>query len=98
MATLFETAQAYEPPQTRNIADLDVVKTDLEVEEKEFVREDGTKFQVKVINVKGFDYRVPTSVFKSLKAMKEDKPNLKLFKVKKTGEGLKTVYTVIPLD
>ena len=98
MATIFEEAQAYEPPQTKNIADLEVVRTDANIEEREFVKEDGSKFTVKVINVNGFDYRVPTSVLKSLKAMNEDKPDLKTFKVKKTGEGLKTVYTVIPLD
>jgi len=44
------------------------------------------------------EYRVPTSVLKSLKVILEDKPDLKFFKVKKTGEGLKTEYTVIPSE
>ena len=98
MATLNEEAQAYEPPQTKNIADLEVVRTDVQVETKEFNKEDGSTFTVKIINVNGSDYRVPTSVLKTLKAMLEEKPNLKTFKVKKSGEGLKTEYTVIPLE
>ena len=98
MATIWDEAQAYEPPQTKNIADLEVVRTDAIVFTKEFTRDDGTTFKVKVISVNGEDYRVPTSVLKSLKAIQEEKPDLKAFKVKKSGEGMKTTYTVIPLD
>ena len=98
MATLKDEAQAYEPPQTKNIADLEVVRTDVEVVEKEFSKEDGTTFKIKVVTIDGEDYRVPTSVLKSMKAILEEKPELKTFKVKKTGEGLKTEYTVIPLE
>jgi hypothetical protein len=43
-------------------------------------------------------YRVPISVIQQLQVMIEDNPNLKKFKVKKTGEGKdNTRYTVIPL-
>ena len=55
-------------------------------------------FKLKVINVDGEDYRVPISVIKALKTIAEEKPNLKFVKVKRTGEGMKTEYTVIPLD
>lgn len=98
MAKLNEEAQAYEPPKTRNIADLEVVRTDAEIEDKEFTKDDGTTFSMKVITVNNEDYRVPVSVLKSLKAILEEKPDLKAVKVKKTGEGMKTEYTVIPLD
>lgn len=98
MPNIMDEAMAYEPPQTKNIADLEVVPTNLEVEEREFTKDDGTTFKIKVAIVKGEDYRVPTSVLKSLKAILEEKPELKFFKVKKTGEGLKTEYTVITLD
>ena len=98
MASIFDEAQAYQPPQTRNIADLEEVQTDIEVEEREFTKEDGTTFKLKVVIVDGNDYRVPTSVLKSLKAIREEKPELKKFKVKKTGEGLKTEYTIITLE
>ena len=65
MTTIFDEAQSYEPPTTKNIAELD---------------------------------RVPRTVLKSLKAIREEKPDLQEFKVKRSGEGLKTVYTVITLD
>ncbi len=98
MAKLNEEAKAYEPPQTKNIADLEVVRTDAEVEEREFTKEDGSTFKMRVLTVNNEDYRVPVSVLKSLKAILEVKPDLKTFQVKKTGEGFKTEYTVIPLE
>ena len=98
MAKLSEEAQAYEPPKTKNIADLEVVRTDLEIIEKEFTRSDGETFSMRVVTVDGEDYRVPVSVLKSLKAILEEKPGLKCFKVKRSGEGMKTEYTLIPLD
>lgn len=97
MGSLKEEAKAYEPPQTKNIADLEVVPVSAEVFEREYTDKDKNKFTVSVIVVDGEDYRVPVSVLKSLKAIIEERPEVKAIKVKKTGEGLKTEYTVIPL-
>jgi len=82
----------------KNIADLEKVPVDLVIEEREFTKEDGSTFKVKVVVLNEEDYRVPTSVLKSLKAILEEKPDLRFFKVKKTGEGLKTEYTIITLE
>ena len=98
MSTLKEAAVAYEPPKTKNIADLEVIPTDLELIDREYSREDGTEFKIKVICIDNEEYRVPISVIKSLKAILEEKPNLATFQVKKTGEMLKTTYTLIPLS
>jgi len=98
MGTIKDNAKAYEPPTTKNIAELERISVDLVIEEREFTRQDGTNFKVDVIVVDGEDYRMPTSVLKNLKAILEEKPDLKEFKVKKSGEGLKTEYTVITLD
>ena len=98
MGTIKDNAQAYEAPKTKNITDLEKVSVDLVIEEREFTRQDGTTFKVSVIVVDGEDYRMPTSVLKNLKAILEEKPDLREFKVKKTGEGLKTEYTVVTLD
>ena len=98
MTSIKDEAQAYEPPQTKNIANLSKVMTEWEVKEKEYTKEDGTLFKMRVVSVGGDDYRVPTSVLKSLKSILEEKPNLKSFKVKKSGEGLKTTYTLVTLD
>lgn len=97
MANLKNEALAYESPQTKNIAELDKVPVELEVSEKVFKEGTDDEFKIKTIEVEGVDYRVPVSVLESLKVMLEDNPNMKYFKVKKDGEGMKTNYTVIPL-
>jgi len=96
MSSIKELAKEYTPKQTKNIADLDKVSTDVAVETKEFTKEDGEKFSFDVVTIEGEDYRVPTSVIIQLKAVMEKKPNLKFFSVAKSGEGLKTTYQVIP--
>lgn len=101
MANIGEEAQAYEPPQTKNIADLNVVPRDAKIEERTFtVDKDGETKEVtiKVIIVDGEEYRVPSSVLKQLKEHIVENPNIKYFKVSKTGSGLSTTYTVIPKD
>ncbi len=95
--TLKEEATTYESHSIGNIADLPKVSTELKVEEREGTNDEGKVFGYKVVMVDGQGYRVPVSVLKSLKAILDDKPNLEFFKVKKTGQGLATEYTVIPL-
>ena len=98
MAKLIDEAKAYEPQQTKNIADLEVVLVaDVEVEDRDGTDKEGKKFSYKVIQVEGEEYRVPSSVLKALKAILEVKPELKAIRVRKSGEGLNTEYTVIPL-
>ena len=92
MAKLIEEAQAYEPQKLKNIADLEVVSVDMDVKE-----EPEAEYPYKYIEVDGEKYVVKTSVLASLKAILEDNPNLTKFRVKKTGEGMNTKYTVIPL-
>ena len=96
--TLKDAALAYESKSTGNVADLLKVSTNLQVEDREGINEDGKTFQYRVVIVDGQEYRVPVSVLKSLKAILDDNPNLKTFKVKKTGQGMSTEYTVIPLS
>lgn len=95
--TIKEAAQTYESHSVGNIADLAKVSTDLVIEDREGTNDEGKIFNYKVIIVEGQEYRIPASVLKSLKAILEDNVELKFFKVKKTGTGLATEYTVIPL-
>ena len=97
MANLKDAAKAYEG-QTKNIADLPKVSTELEVEERSGTNDEGKDFSYKVVIVDGVEYRVPVSVLKSLKTILEDNPDIKSFKVRKTGTGMGTSYTVIPLN
>jgi hypothetical protein len=102
--TLKQEAQEFEPTaKTKNISDLSSVSTALILEDDSFsfTEKDGREKTViqKVVLVNGEKYRVPMSVIGSLKVILEDNPNLKTFKVKKTGEGKEgTKYTVIPLS
>lgn len=97
MANLFDEAQAYEPKTMKNIAELEVVNTNVDVKEETF-GDGADQFTAKLIEVNGEKYRVPVSVLKNLKAILEVKPTLKTFQVKKTGSGMNTEYTVIPLE
>lgn len=101
--TLKEEAQGYTPTATtKNVSELQKVSTDVVLEDDSFEFEkDGKtkKVNQKVIIVEGEKYRVPVSVIASLQAILEDNPDLKYFKVKRTGEGKEgTKYTVIPLS
>lgn len=97
--SLKEEALETEPQQkTKNISELSQVSTALLVNSETFLNKDGEEVTIKVINVNGEKYRVPQSVLNSLKAVLEDNPNLKTFKVKKSGEGMDTRYVLIPLS
>jgi hypothetical protein len=94
MVTLKEAAEAYEPPQTYNIADLDRVPVDINIEEKEGKNSDGETFRYKFTQINGKDYRVPNSVLEELQTILKLKPSVTHIRVKKTGSGLGTRYKV----
>jgi hypothetical protein len=94
MAKLIDEAKAYEAKaKVNNIAELTTVSTELDVKE-----DLEAEFPYKYVQVEGLKYKVPSSVLANLKAILEENPNLKKFKVKRTGEGMDTRYTVIPLQ
>lgn len=109
MTSLMEEAEKYEPAEDfqrwKNIADLDEVDVteDLGFVTEEHEKKDsegnstGKKFKVRLITVDGEKYRVPITVMNQLKAHKEENQDLKKIKVKKSGTGLNTEYTVIPI-
>ena len=104
MSKINEYAKDYVPiATTKNIADLPEVSTDLEITDDEFELTDKATKQVKtikqkVISLNGENYRVPVSVIQQLKVILEDNPQLKRFKVKKSGSTKDdTRYQVIPL-
>jgi len=98
MASLKEEAQDYQPKQTKNVADLPKISIDVDMKDGEGTDKEGVSFKYKFILLDGEEYRVPYVVLGQIKDLLEENPNLKSFKVKKAGEGLKTRYTVIPLE
>jgi hypothetical protein len=102
MTTLKDTAQAYEPKRTLNIADLASFDISEPIEERTGKDGDGKEFANNVLIRDGKDYRVPATVLKSIKAMleayAESGKTVSTFKVTKTGEGMNTEYTTLCLD
>jgi hypothetical protein len=98
MASIAEMAKEYVPAQTKNIAELDKVSTASQITEKVFKEGTDDEFKLNVINVDGEDYRVPSTVLATLKDILAVKPGLQFFKVTKSGSGLQTKYSVVPLD
>ena len=98
MAKLKDEAKAYVPKQTKNIAELPQISSELEVKDGEGIDNDGKPFKYKFVEVNGEEFRVPGAVLGQIKDLMEENANLKTFKVKRTGEGLKTRYTTIPLS
>lgn len=97
MGNIKEEAQAYEPPKTLNISDLDKIPVELELKDGEGKNNKGETFNYKFIVVDGKEYRVPGIVLGHLKAILVKMPNLKHFSVLKSGEGLGTTYQVLPI-
>lgn len=103
MVSLGEAAKEYESSKTKNIAELNSVSTELELVEDEFEFTDNKTGNTKtvkqeVVIIDDVKYRVPASVKQQLKVLLEDNPNLKKFKVKKTGTTKDdTRYQCIPL-
>lgn len=98
MATIKQEARDYEGAVTKNITDLQKISVDIEITENTYTKEDGEDFSIKEFEVEGQKYRMPNSVLANLKVILEKKPELKCFSVSKTGEGMQTKYTVVPLE
>ncbi len=102
MATLKETALAYEQKHVLNIADLE----SFDVSEPIFIRtgkdEDGKDYSYFVLIRDEEEYRVPNGVMNDIKnlitANAKHEKEVNTFSVEKTGEGLKTRYSIITLD
>jgi hypothetical protein len=94
MASLKEEAQAYEPKQTLNIADLYRVDLSFPLEDRTGTDKDGKEFKYKVMIANGQEFRVPNTVLEEIQKMLDLKPDLKFVKVEKSGTGLSTRYTV----
>jgi len=99
MTTIKQEAQKFEQKSSiKNIADLSEVLTDIELKEEKGKNKDtDEEYTYKYVEVGSEKYRVPNKVIGDLKVILEENPNLSKFKVKRTGTGLETKYTVIPL-
>lgn len=98
MASIIESAKVYEPKLTLNIADLTSVDVNLNLEPREGKDEHNVTFNYNVIVIEGKEYRVPNMVLEKLKEALKIKPDIKRFKVNKSGSGLNTRYSIEVLE
>ena len=97
MATIRDAAKKYEPAKTLNIADLQKVSTENDIQHKAVNKGTPEEFEYDFIVVSGQEYRVPKTVIKQLKQQLTVKPMATAFKVLKDGTGMNTEYTVVLL-
>lgn len=97
MSSLKEEALAHEKTTTKVVSDLPAFDINMDVHVFVGTDSNGEAFSYKYIEDKeGVRYRVPNSVLEQIKEYLTEVPEQKLFKVKKTGEGLGTKYMVMP--
>ena len=94
MANLKDTAVAYEPKITLNVADLEKVDILTEMEDRTGTDDKGIEFNYKVLVIDGKEYRTPNTVIEEIKKILSLKPDVKFVKVTKSGSGLNTRYAV----
>lgn len=99
MGSLREEAQAHEPKQTFNIADLEKVNLDdVKLEDGRGTDNNGAEFTYKFFTLNEKEYRVPMVVLGEIKKILKIKPDAKAIKVLKHGSGLNTRYEVELVD
>lgn len=98
MESIKQAAEAHEDIEIKNIADLDSVSIDLELKEEIVNEGKPDEWSYKYFEQDDEKYKVPVSVLSQLKTHLENTPGLLTFRVNRKGEGLKTKYTVIPLE
>ena len=98
MANIRESAKAFEPKTTKNVADLDRMDLDWPVGHRKAKDKEGREFEYDVVVKDGEDYRIPSSVLNAIKTILEAKPSQRTVKVVKKGTGMSTEYTVIQMD
>ena len=96
MVSLKDEALAYEPPMTKNIAELDKFPIDIEVISETHTDKQGEEFNLLVATIEGQKYRIAGAILSGIKALLKRMPSLKYVSVIRSGEGLATRYQVIP--
>jgi hypothetical protein len=98
MTNIKESARAFMPKTTKNVADLDKLDLEWAVEHRIGSDKEGKPFEYDVVVKDGEYYRIPSSVMSAIKTILEAKPNQKTVRVVKKGTGMNTEYTVVQMD
>ena len=98
MTKLNEMAKEYTPVETKNIADLEKVSVEIDVDNKIVNEGKEGEFSYLFTVIEDVEYRVPKTVLKGLKTLLESMPETKYIRVLKSGSGKDTNYQVVPVN
>ena len=98
MVTVGERAKDYVPKKIKTIAELPEFSTDNQIyDDGEGLDKNEKKYKYSYLLINGERFRFPDTVLADLKLILAENPKVKRFKVKSSGTGLDTSYTVITL-
>lgn len=92
MKSLKQASQEVKTAKTGVISDLESLDINLELQTFQ-----GVDFEYDYMEVDGEKYRVPKSVQLQIQDLLKEQPDLTTIKVRQSGTGMNTRYTVIPL-
>ena len=98
MASIIDSAKAYEPKRTLNITDLNKVDVNLQLEDRTGTDSAGKDFNYQVTVIEGKEYRVPATVLEKLQEALKIRSDIKSFKAIQKGSGLNTSYSIEVLE
>jgi len=102
--TLKEFALQQQTRTFKRIEDFERIHVNNEISERTCKTTDGKEFVIKEISLYNEEtdeidrVRIPNSVIGGLKVLLQNIPDLEYFRVIKTGEGMNTRYTVLPVN
>lgn len=98
MGTLGEEAKSFVPTEKLNIADLDVVTVDMDIQLLNGTDSEGKEYTYRAYVDGNKEYYVSNAVIVKIQEILKLKPTVTKFGITKTGAGLGTKYKVEALD
>ena len=102
--TIKDLAQQEKPRVFKKIEDFEAINVNNEISERTCMTKEGKEFTIKEISLYNEDtdeidrVRIPQTVIWGLQALLKHDPTLEYFRVIKTGTGMNTRYTVLPVN
>ena len=101
--TLKEVAQQEKPRTFKKIEEFKTINVNNEITTRTCMTKEGKEFTIKEISILNKEtgnterVRMPNSVLARLNVLLKNNPNLEFFRVLRTGVGMNTRYTVLPV-
>ena len=103
LGSIKELAQQYQNGTFRKIEEYPFIHVNNQISERTCMTSEGKEFTIKEISILNKEtgnterVRMPNSVLAGLNVLLKDNPHLEYFRVLRTGVGMNTRYTVLPV-